>query len=108
MVVIKTDPDRKVIKTPTYMLTTINNPYNPFEQYTDWLAFDESLGYYTNNYLARITNSSDELSEVSQTYAIEQAMDEIVEFNTLGIYVKVTPENWEDRSLRFKVIEAEE
>ena len=41
-----------------FMITTIDNPFNPFTQYDEWLAFDEQMGYYTNNYLARIANTS--------------------------------------------------
>jgi len=71
------------------MLTTIDNPFNPFTQYNEWLAWDEQHGYYTNEYLARIVKTSDELSEVDEALAINQAIDEIVKLNVLGIYRKV-------------------
>lgn len=72
------------------MLTTIDNPFSPFTEYEDWLAFDLSHGYNTNQYLARIVISSDELSEEDQSVAIESAIDEIVKLNIRGIYRKVT------------------
>lgn len=72
------------------MLTTIDNPYNPFTQFDEWLAFDESKGYYTCEYLARIARSSDELSPEDEALAINAAIDEIVELNVLGIYKKVS------------------
>ena len=71
------------------MLTTIDNPFDPFKQFDEWLAFDESKGYFTNEYLARIVKTSDELSEADERFAIESAMDEIVQLNILGIYKKV-------------------
>lgn len=71
------------------MLTTTDNPYNPFTQFDEWYAFDEQKGYHTMEYLARLVFSSDELSEADQDLAIEQAIDEIVELNLLGIYKKV-------------------
>lgn len=86
------------------MLTTLDNPYNPFTQFDEWLAFDEQKGYNTCNYLARIVKTSDELSEADQSLAIEEAIGEIVELNILGIYVKVTPTTWRDRSKDFKPI----
>jgi hypothetical protein len=44
------------------MLTTIDNPFNPFTQFDEWNAFDTQQGYYTCAYLARIAKVSDELS----------------------------------------------
>jgi len=71
------------------MLTTIDNPFSPFTEFDDWLRFDENKGYFTCNYLARIAKTSDELSETDQSLAIDQAIDEIVRYNLLGIYRKV-------------------
>ena len=73
-----------------HMLTTDDNPYNPFTHYDEWLAYDESHGYYTNNFLARVVRSSDELSEADQALEVERAIDEVVQHNVLGIYQKVT------------------
>ena len=36
------------------MLTTFDNPFNPFEQFVQWRLFDIEKGYYTCEYLARI------------------------------------------------------
>ena len=85
---------KRVTKSQT-MLTTIDNPYNPFLQFDEWYAYDESRGYHTCAYLARIAKSSDELSEEDESVAIEEAIDEIVKFNILGIYKKVTKEDFE-------------
>lgn len=72
-----------------HMLTTVDNPYNPFTQWDEWLAFDESHGYYTSQFLARIVRTSDELSEADQDLAIEQAIQEIVDENVSGNYRKI-------------------
>ena len=72
-----------------HMLTTIDNPYNPWTQYDEWFAWDAQAGYHTPGYLARIVRSSDELSDEDQSLAIEQAIDEIIEENVLGIYKRV-------------------
>lgn len=76
--------------TELHMLTTTDNPFDPFTQYDDWESFDEGAGYYSASLLARITMSSDELSEADQDLAIEVAIDEIITENTLGIYRKVS------------------
>ena len=72
------------------MLTTSDNPFNPFTQFDEWLAFDEQMNYYTNAYLARIMKGSYDLSEKDNDQAQETAIDEIVELNILGLYRKVT------------------
>lgn len=72
-----------------HMLSTSDNPYNPFTQFDEWYAWDEAAGYHTSAYLARVLVTSDELSEADQSLALEQAIDEIVQENVLGIYIKV-------------------
>ena len=73
-----------------HMLTTIDNPFNPFTDYDRWNAYDEARGYFTANFLARVVVTSSELSEADQDVAIENAIDEIVKENVLGIYTKVS------------------
>ena len=75
------------------MLTTTDNPFDPFTQFDEWYAFDVDRGYNTCAYLARIARSSNELSEDEEDSVVEQAIDEILEFNLLGIYKKVVKVN---------------
>lgn len=72
------------------MLTTIDNPYDPFTQYDEWHAHDMWLGHHTAEFLARRTVTSSELSEADYNLAIEQAIDEIVKNNVTGVFKKVT------------------
>ena len=69
-------------------LTTTDNPFNPHTQFDQWKAFDQLQGYNSCSYLARIAKTSDDLSPLDQAIAIEEAIDEIVEMNVLGIYKK--------------------
>lgn len=80
---------------PLHMLTTVDNPYDPFTEYDQWSQFDEEHGYYTPQLLGRIVITSDELSEIDQDLAIESAIDEIVENNVSGKHRKVAaPAGW--------------
>jgi hypothetical protein len=74
------------------MLTTIDNPHSPFDNFSAWYAYDVASGYHTSAFLARIVVVSDQMSEVDQNLAVEQAIDEVVQENVLGIYRKVTKE----------------
>ena len=60
------------------MLTTVDNPFNPLTDWDDWYNYDESKGYCTSGYLARITKTSNELGEEEQDEAIAVAIDEII------------------------------
>jgi hypothetical protein len=80
------------------MLTTIDNPWNPFTHYDEWYAFDTSHGYYTPALLARVTVSSNELSDYDQELAITRAINEIVSENLSGIHRKVSRDSYKEVS----------
>jgi hypothetical protein len=72
-----------------YMLSTEDNPYNPFTHFDEWNAWDVRAGYHTTSYLARIIITSDQLSEADQDQAYHDAVDEILSENIRGIYMRV-------------------
>ena len=72
-----------------HMLTTVDNPYDPFIEYDEWYAFDEGSGYRTTALLDRVIQTSHDLSQTDQDQAIEDAIDEIVEINASGVHRKV-------------------
>jgi hypothetical protein len=72
-----------------HMLTTIDNPYNPFTDFDEWNAFDILKGYHTLEYLARVVNTSEDLPTGIESMAIEQGIDDIVKLNPLGLYKKI-------------------
>ena len=76
-----------------YMLTTVDNPFDPFTQFDEWLAYDIKMGYNTSAFLARIAKVSNELSLPDQDIAIQDAIDEIVNENVLGMWKKVARTN---------------
>lgn len=72
-----------------YMLTTADNPWNPSTQFKEWYAFDVAHGYNTCSYLARIANTSEELTDEENEILIDNAIDEILELNLTGNYKRV-------------------
>jgi hypothetical protein len=84
-----------------YMLTTVDNPFDPFTQFESWYAWDFQQGYHTNSFLARIAKTSNDLSEADQKAAIEEAIDEIVKENVLGLYRKVSRSRDQSREKTF-------
>lgn len=72
------------------MLTTIDNPYNPFTEYAKWDAYDQQHGYHTSALLGRVVVLGDDMSEADTSHAIKLAIDEIVSENVSGIHTTVT------------------
>lgn len=71
------------------MLTTIDNPFDPFNQFDSWYAFDQNKGYGTCSYLARIARTSDQLTDAENEREVERAIDEILKYDFKKIYKKV-------------------
>lgn len=72
-----------------YMLTTFDNPYNPFDQFTAWLLYDQEKGYNTCSYLARIAKIDNEMTQAEVDAETNRAIDEIIKYDFLNIYKKV-------------------
>ena len=74
------------------MLTTVDNPFDPFEQFSSWFLFDVEKGYNSCGKLARIANVSESMSETEFNNEIDSAIDKLIKVDFLDIYKKVTKE----------------
>ena len=83
------------------MLTTFDNPYNPFDDFTLWLMYDKEQGYDTCERLARIAKLTDDMSQDEIDAETDRAMDEIIFYDFLNIYKKV----WQDVESETEVLE---
>lgn len=73
-------------------LTTVDNPYDPRDEFREWYAFDRHRGYDTPGLIARIEHNSDGLSPSDQDLIREQAIDEILLYNVSGMHRKILKE----------------
>lgn len=72
-----------------FMLTTVDNPYNPFTNWEEWYKWDMINGYDTCGFLARVAPTSKKFSDERNIESIDDAMNIII--GTLpGIYRKIT------------------
>ena len=76
-----------------YLLTTIDNPYDPFEQFSLWLLFDKEQGYNTIDYLGRVLKLTPEMTRKEEEEAYDQAVDTIIANDFLNIYKRVFRQN---------------
>lgn len=75
----------------TYLLTTEDNPYSPFTQWSEWLLYDQNQGYNTCERLASVAKTSSILPYEVNKGDIDAAMDYLIEFgavNRNGMIVK--------------------
>jgi hypothetical protein len=77
-----------------YMLTTVDNPFNPFTQFDAWFAWDTAAGYNSSGLLARTVMMSNDISDTDQVVATQQAIDQIVNENVTGMFRKVTADSF--------------
>ena len=80
------DNERKVVDC---MLSTEDNPHNPFTDFKSWLSYDLAQGYNTCGYLARVSEESN-LSDREERLAINQAIEDAVRYNFPGRLIMVT------------------
>ena len=70
-------------------LTTFDNPFDPFEQFTSWFLFDVEKGYNTCSYLARIAHFEDGMTQKEMDEEKERAINEIIKYDFMNLYKKV-------------------
>lgn len=77
-------------------LTTFDNPFDPFEDYTSWMLFDKEKGYDSSERLMRIAKITDDMTQNEVDEEIERAIDEIIKFDPFNIYKKIKMKLSED------------
>ena len=74
------------------VITTIDNPYDPIDQFDQWLQYDLDKHYGTCSYLDRVARTSEMLTEEENAKEIERAIDEMIKYDFQGLYKKVKRE----------------
>jgi len=72
-----------VLKETDILLTTKDNPYNPFTEYDEWKRFDEiDHKYFTEAYIAREVGMLDpDISDEALAHERMEAFKEIIKLN---------------------------
>ena len=71
------------------MLTTVDNPYDPIDDFMKWYMFDVEKGYNSCSYLARIAKTSEQFTDLENEEEIERAIEEKIKYDFMNMYVKV-------------------
>ena len=73
----------------TCMLSTIDNPYNPFEDFDQWFMYDVDNGYNSCARVDHYAQTSKSLTDEENMEELERAIDEIIKDDILDRYIKV-------------------
>lgn len=72
------------------MLSTRDNPFNPFDDFDKWLVFDIQHGYNSCGLLSRVANAPNEMTLTEETRIINDAINQILRDDVLDLYIKVS------------------
>ena len=61
------------------MVTTYDNPYNPFTHWDDWYKWDANNQYYTPELLARYINDEDAIDDIERAQLEARAINTIID-----------------------------
>lgn len=82
-----------------YLITTIDNPFSPFDEFEKWYKFDLAKGYNTCEIVGRLASKDQSLTSIEEIEEMNEIVDKIIEFDFLNVYKKV-------KSSDFKASEA--
>ena len=71
------------------MLSTIDNPFDPFDSFKNWSQYDHDNDNNSGELLARLTYLSDQLTDDEYNEEIERVIDNIVTTDPFNKYIKV-------------------
>ncbi len=69
-----------------WLLTTIDNPHNPFTEWSLWYLEDIRLGYDTCGLVARLSAASNNINDETE----QSVMSDIVKYNYSGKHIMVS------------------
>ncbi len=78
------------------MLSTKDNPFNPFTDFESWRRFDISSGNRCCEILARCAFTSSDISEDNNDIETENAIDSIIANDPLGKFIKIVDDSLND------------
>lgn len=62
-------------------ITTIDNPYDPLDDFMNWFLYDSTHNYNTCGWLARFTNTTETFSSYENQLEIKHGIEELMKIN---------------------------
>lgn len=71
------------------LISTKDNPFDPFEQFDDWYRFDKEKGYDSNERVTRLAHFEENMTEPEVDQEYERAIDRLIEIDPFDLFIKV-------------------
>lgn len=71
----------------SYMITTVDNPFDPRDDFKVWDQWDRAHGYNTTSYLDRVSGLPDEVPDAIVDKMRDDAIMEIVDIHGGKLYL---------------------
>ena len=81
-----------ISESKSIMLSTKDNPFNPFTHFDEWRQYDITHGHYCCELVAKFSRCSDDLSDKENTDEINYAIERIIEIDPEKKFIKVEEE----------------
>ena len=81
-----------VMRMKRFLLTTVDNPYHPGDEYEQWRKFDLIHGYRTEERMARVQGTSASLTDAEEQRITNAIVDDFIRLDALAgsdLYKKV-------------------
>ena len=75
------------------MVTTMDNPENPFTHFSRWLEYDITHGYNTLGLWGYFTEASSLMDDDEYDYEAELGIDKLLENSFYGLHYRLFEEN---------------
>ena len=73
----------------SFVLTTIDNPFDPVKQFDSWYRFDMDHKYNSCALLDRVATSLPLNENESEEQRTQKAIDQIIKYDFQNLYTKV-------------------
>jgi hypothetical protein len=69
------------------LLTTADNPFDPYTQWKEWLAYDKNNNYNTCELIASVAHISSSDNDIEFENKLNQAIETILDFSPYHLMV---------------------
>ena len=84
--------------TNDYLLTTVDNPFDPFKDFSLWDSFDREKGHFTCDLIGRLSQISDDMTQKEEEAEYDRVVDFIIYHDQLNKYKRFYRQNATDTS----------
>ena len=99
------------METQEYMITTVDNPFSPFDDFDKWFEYDVLHHHNTCQLLASFSTINETMSTKERLDAVEQAIDEVIRLDFQHKFKKISrpykPEFGKDQHLNLDITETD-